>query len=71
MPSLLLTFLVGFLGVVAIAFGFLYNQDADKYKGMKWYQVLGQDLPVRIVFWVVGVLFLAWGGFFQFSHIAK
>lgn len=71
MPSLLLTFFVGLLGLAAVAFGFLYNQDAPKNKGMKWYEVLKGDLTVRIVFWVVGLGLLAWGGYFQFSHFSK
>lgn len=71
MPSLLLTFFVGLLGLTAIAFGFLYGQDFPKNKPLKWYEVLKTDLPVRIIFWVVGLGMLAWGGYFQFSHFSK
>jgi hypothetical protein len=71
MPSLLLTFFVGLLGLTAIAFGFLYGQDFSKNKPLKWYEVLKTDLTVRIIFWVVGLALLAWGGYFQFSHFSK
>lgn len=64
MHSLVVTFMVGLVGLVSIAFGFLYKQ--DKYPGLTWYQVLKNDLAVRILFWVVGVLFVGYGGLFQF-----
>ena len=67
MPNLLLTFFVGFVGLASLAFGFLYNQDHAKHDHLKWYQVLQHDLPVRILFWAVGLAFLAWGGIFQFA----
>ena len=70
MPSLLLTLFVGFLGVVSLAFGFLYGQDFPKYRDLDWFDVLKEELPLRAFFWAVGAAFLAWGGYFQFSHFA-
>ena len=63
MHSLVLTFLTGLIGLVSVAFGFLYLQDKSTEP---WYEVLKEDLPVRVVFWTVGLCFLAWGGYFQF-----
>ncbi len=70
MHSLLVTFFLGLIGVAAIVFGFLYKQDGA-YPGMAWYDVLKQDLAIRITFWVIGVLFLGWAGFFQFTKMMK
>jgi hypothetical protein len=64
MHSLLFTFGIGFIGALCIAFALLYKQDS--YPTMKWYQVLGQDIGVRITFAVLGLLFLGYAGFFQF-----
>lgn len=66
MHSLLMTFLFGLIGLISIAFGFLYGQDG-KYPGMAWYDVLKQDLPMRIAAWVVGLGFLIWSGYIQFT----
>lgn len=71
MPNLLLTFFIGLVGITAIAFGFLYNQDHNKNDHMKWYDVLKTDLPVRVLFWTVGLAFLAWGGYFQFMTMTN
>jgi len=68
MPSLLLTFFVGLIGLTSVVFGFVYGQDMGKYSKLKWYEVITKELQVRIVFWVVGVALLAWAGYFQFSH---
>lgn len=65
MHNLLITFFLGLIGLAAIVFGFLYKQDGA-YPGMAWYDVLTRDLPIRITFWVVGVLLLIWAGYFQF-----
>lgn len=65
MHSLLITFTSGIVGLISIAFGFLYKQDQYP-SSVKWYQVLGKDLGVRITFWVIGLAFLAYSGFIQF-----
>lgn len=65
MHSLLITLVAGILGTLAVAFGFLYKQDQYP-KSVKWYQILGKDLGVRITFWVIGLLFIAYSGFLQF-----
>jgi len=70
MPSLLLTFFVGLVGLASLAFGFLYGQDFGKHAHQKWYEVLKHDLQVRIAFWVIGLALIAWTGYFQFSHLA-
>ena len=67
MNSLLVTFLLGLVGIACIAFGFLYRQDGY-YPGTAWYDVLKNDLAVRISFWVIGLLILGFAGFFQFKH---
>jgi len=58
--------MIGLIGITAIAFGFLYKQ--DKYPGLKWYQVLKNDLAVRVTFWVIGALFIGYGAVFQFWY---
>lgn len=70
MQSLLLTFFVGLVGLTSLVFGFLYGQDMGKYAHMKWYDILKEDLQVRIAFWLVGLGLLAWAGYFQFTHFA-
>jgi len=70
MPSLLLTFFAGLVGLASFVFGFLYGQDMPKNSHLKWHEVLQQDLQVRALFWAVGLGLLAWAGYFQFSHFA-
>ena len=67
MHSLLLTFLVGLIGLVSISFGLLYKQDGTYYPGLKWYEVLQNDMGVRISFWAIGLALLGWAGFVQFK----
>jgi len=67
MHSLLLTFLLGFIGLTCLAFALLYKQDGTAYPGMKWYNVLKQDLAVRGTFVVIGLGFLSWAGVLQFK----
>ena len=64
MHSLLITFAIGFLAVVCAAFALLYKQ--DQYPSLKWYQILAKDLPIRITFGVLAILFAGYAGFYQF-----
>lgn len=64
--SVVKTFAFGLLGLLFIAFGFLYDQ--DHHPDQKWYQVLKSDLGVRGIFWVVGLALLSYAGYFQYSH---
>ena len=70
MQRLLLTLFAGLLGLASIAYGFLHGQDLKKHSDKKWYDVLKEDLALRIVFWVAGLGLLGWAGYFQFSHFA-
>lgn len=65
MHSLLFTFAIGLLAIVCAAFALLYKQ--DQYPTLKWYQVLTRDLPVRITFAVLAVLFAGYAGVYQFA----
>lgn len=68
--NLLTTFVLGLVGLAAVAFALLYRQDGY-YTGLKWYQVLAKDLPVRIVALIVGLMFLSWAGFLQFKNFQR
>uniref|UniRef100_A0A6C0JVK9 Uncharacterized protein n=1 Tax=viral metagenome TaxID=1070528 RepID=A0A6C0JVK9_9ZZZZ len=67
MHSLLFTFAVGLLAITCAAFALLYKQ--DQYPTLKWYQVLGQDLPIRITFGILAILFAGYAGFYQFMMV--
>lgn len=67
MHSLLLTFMLGIFGLFALSFALLYKQDGTFYPGMKWYNVLKQDIGVRLTFVAIGLAFIGWAGWVQFK----
>jgi hypothetical protein len=54
------------IGSVILSLGFLYKVDSPSYSGMKYYQILGRDLGVRVPLWLVGALFIAYAVYGQF-----
>lgn len=56
--------MLGLIGLTCVAFALLYKQDQTSSK--KWYEILQQNVGVRVTFGVLGLTFLSWAGWIQF-----
>lgn len=66
MLTLLSTMILVTVSAVLLTVGFLYRQDDPQYKDLKFYQILGKDLGVRIPLWLTGGVIVAYAVYGQF-----